>query len=280
MINHYTLIIGSQKCGTTSLFNYLAQHPQIAPSRRKEANFFVNDEYWNRGFDWYHSLWQWNPARHRTALEASPRYTGSQELSVKAASRMSSIGEQLKLIYIMRNPIDKIDSARQQGYYQGWLKAASLDSVSLDLIEGARYAKQIDEYAQRFELEHLLLLQLEDLNRQPQDCLQQVCQFLELQPHTFQSLNKIHNARNSYREDTPWRKLSQLDGLKALAKRIPDRPKNYLRTVLTKPRRKDQAEIPALSIEQRQFIQRELKGDLVRLQLEYNVDISKWPLTK
>lgn len=278
MINHYTLIIGSQKCGTTSLFNYLAQHPQIAPSSRKETNFFANDEDWERGLAWYQSLWQWDPEVHRTALEASPLYTFSQSTSAKATRRIASVDAQFKFIFIMRDPIEKIDSARYQGYYQGWLKPSETDEVPPRLIESAQYAKQLDEYAQQFGKDSLLLLRLSVLKHEPQACLQQVCNFLELQPHQFAALEKIHNARNSYREDTPWRKLSQISLLKSAADLVPDRYKNHLRQLLSQPGRSKKDEVPALTEAQRRSIQQALRPDLQRLRQEYGVDIFEWDI--
>ena len=44
MINNFALIIGTMKGGTTSLFAYLAEHPQISPCRQKEPRFFSNDQ--------------------------------------------------------------------------------------------------------------------------------------------------------------------------------------------------------------------------------------------
>lgn len=278
MINHYTLIIGSQKCGTTSLFNYLAQHPQIAPSSRKETNFFVRDEDWERGLDWYQSLWQWNPEVHRTALEASPNYTFSQSMSAQASRRIASVNGQFQFIFIMRDPIEKIDSARHQGYYQGWLKSSAVNDVPPALIESAQYAKQLDEYAQHFGKENILLLQLGVLKRQPQACLQQVCDFLDLHPHQFQSLGKIHNARNSYREDTLWRKLSRVNLLKPMVGLVPEHYKNHLRRLLTASTSSKKAKIPALTQEQRQSIQQALQPDLKKLQLEYKVNIFEWDI--
>jgi len=48
------IIIGVQKGGTTSLYNYLIKHPNIEPSFRKEVHFF--DHNYNRGFNWYRAF--------------------------------------------------------------------------------------------------------------------------------------------------------------------------------------------------------------------------------
>ena len=49
MIKTFGLIIGAMKCGTTSLFHYLAEHPQVSPSSDKEPFFFCDDRRFQRG---------------------------------------------------------------------------------------------------------------------------------------------------------------------------------------------------------------------------------------
>ena len=46
------------KCGTTSLFSYLAEHPQIAPCSSKEPCFFSKEDNWKKGYEWYQQLWK------------------------------------------------------------------------------------------------------------------------------------------------------------------------------------------------------------------------------
>ena len=57
------IILGAQKAGTTSLYEYLCQHPQIVSARRKEVHFF--DESWERGVPWYRST-------SRPPMDSSP----------------------------------------------------------------------------------------------------------------------------------------------------------------------------------------------------------------
>ncbi len=52
----YGVIIGCSKSGTTSLYQYLAQHPDVISCEEKEPNFFAS-ENWEHGFDWYRNLW-------------------------------------------------------------------------------------------------------------------------------------------------------------------------------------------------------------------------------
>ena len=52
------VVIGAMKCGTTSLYRYLQQHPEICMSRTKEPNFFVREKNYDKGIEWYQSLFE------------------------------------------------------------------------------------------------------------------------------------------------------------------------------------------------------------------------------
>ncbi|MDJ0728268.1 MAG: sulfotransferase, partial [Prochloraceae cyanobacterium] len=198
-IDNFALIIGAMKCGTTSLFHYLAEHPEIAPCSKKEA-FFFSASCWDKGFDWYQSLWQnWNPRQHKIALEASVDYTRIPTYA-NAAERIFSLQDRakFKFIYIMRNPIERIESQYTHGQAAGWEgieKTSSTTTIDRDLIVPSLYAMQIKEYYKRFPAENILLLNFDDLKTNPRDLLQQVCNFLEIDPnYEFQGLNTVHNA--------------------------------------------------------------------------------------
>ena len=47
------LIIGAMKCGTTSLYHYLRDHPQIFMPTIKAPEFFAEESNWGRGIAWY-----------------------------------------------------------------------------------------------------------------------------------------------------------------------------------------------------------------------------------
>ena len=65
------IVIGGQKCATTSLHYYLNLHPQISMSREKELNFF-SERNWHKGIEWYKSNFT---GRTKIHGESSPSYT-------------------------------------------------------------------------------------------------------------------------------------------------------------------------------------------------------------
>lgn len=100
------MFIGAAKCATSTLFNLLRQHPDVFIL--EETDFFSKDEVYNRGFNWYESLYgKANDKKMRG--EASNKYT-MKEVFPKTVSRIASYAPELKLIYIVRDPIARIES--------------------------------------------------------------------------------------------------------------------------------------------------------------------------
>ncbi|MEO0534780.1 MAG: sulfotransferase [Cyanobacteria bacterium P01_A01_bin.123] len=279
-INNLSIIIGTQKGGTTSLFSYLSQHPQISVSKIKETNFFSKDHQWTKGIEYYRDLWEWDPDKHLTALEASPSYTNSLLAVETVIQRIKTIESEFKFIYLLRNPVQKIESMRRHGTYQGWysefLKKETPTSVPAEVIERARYAVIVDKFVDGFSLENILLLKTEDLRDKPSIVMENVCNFLDLDSSFKFSLGKVHNSENSYRTDTIWHLLRNSRYWKPLKNLAPDPLKNKVRGVLAKPLLNDSKTVSPLTEVQKKFILDALSDDLVRLESEYNLDISDW----
>lgn len=99
------LILGAQKCGTVALFNYLGEHPQIKPAMKKEVSFFNKDALYQRGLAWYHSHFPL-PATDLT-FEATPEYL----YNPRCAKRIYAYNPDIKMIVLLRDPIDRAFSA-------------------------------------------------------------------------------------------------------------------------------------------------------------------------
>ncbi|MEM7200590.1 MAG: sulfotransferase domain-containing protein [Planctomycetota bacterium] len=103
------LVIGAAKAGTTSLFSYLSEHPNVAPVFRKEIYFF--DMHWGRGARWYRSQfptvfakhWARRNGRPLLAGEATPCYMFHPHVP----KRVLELVPKAKLIVLLRNPVDR-----------------------------------------------------------------------------------------------------------------------------------------------------------------------------
>jgi hypothetical protein len=192
-------IIGAMKSGTTTLHEYLDCHPQIAMSRIKEPGYFVEELTQRRGEDWYLSLFEQDGC-FRYRGESSTHYT---KLPVYrgVAERLHQFNPDAHLIYIMRNPIERLVShywhnVRDPLY--GRERHSLLKAVRKrpDYLAFGDYAMQLEPYIDLFGRDALYVLTFENLIQNPQGELERLYDWLGLPSHPLgdESL-KAHNQK-------------------------------------------------------------------------------------
>ncbi len=104
------LIVGAQKAGTTSLYEFLAAHPQIIPNRSwKEIRFFDLPERYRLGMGWYLGNFPTRrEARGRITLDASPSYLYFPQIPDQIRQHL---GPDILMIAVLRNPVQRAYSA-------------------------------------------------------------------------------------------------------------------------------------------------------------------------
>lgn len=273
MINNFVLIIGAMKCGTTSLFHYLAEHPKISPAKNKEPHFFSEDCNFAKGMNWYQSLWDFKP-EHYIAMEASTTYTMHPKY-LNVAERISQVQDaEFRFIYIMRHPFDRIKSHLRHLLSGGHQKTVEVIEEHLAFSE---YARQLDIYVKLFGRDRIHLLLLEDLQTDPQTELQKICKFLELDPdYQFKSFDLVMNSQKTLNLHPALRRIYKIPAVKSLGRLIPPQFRQKLYKPLS---RKDPYTIQ-LSDQDKNLILQRLKPDLIRLYTEYDIDVvGKWGLS-
>ena len=110
------IIIGSPKSGTTSLFNYLIQHPDIVGITRKEPHFF-NISY-SKNLNWYKMYFPTKSQliSNKITGEATPSYF----IDPFVPKRIFSVLPDIKLILLLRNPIDRSFSHYKHSFKDGF----------------------------------------------------------------------------------------------------------------------------------------------------------------
>lgn len=203
-INDFALIIGAMKAGTTSLYRHLAAHPEIAPSRPKEPNFFGSTK-WTKGRDWYEARWQdFDPARHAWALEASTHYT-KHPMHPKAAARIAAFDARFKFLYIMRDPVDRIESHIAHNVAMGHVTAADHRAMLDRAIAVSSYAAQLERFRAALGTPDILLLDFDELLRDPAALLSRCTRFLGIderfvfEPRPPANVRKAQNGSESFR---------------------------------------------------------------------------------
>lgn len=199
------LIIGTQKGGTSSLFYYLKYHSQVKRPLKKEIHYF--NIYYSKDLDWYLGYF---PAMSDNFItgEASPGYLYHPE----CPKRIRELVPGVKLIVLLRNPIERAYSAYQMNKRMG-LDARStfrdaiqyeLESLKTDkeeysydrhnffYLERGKYAKQLDRWLSYFPKEQIHTINSEDFFNNTEDELLKVYDFLDIEkrlPPTFKPMN-------------------------------------------------------------------------------------------
>jgi len=200
-IERFALIIGAMKSGTTSLYYYLAAHPEVAAGRDKEPNFFTRPRSWPQGPKAYYALWpEFDPGVHRYALEASTDYTKFPRRK-RAPQRMKALGRshgaRFKFLYILRNPIDRIESHLAHSIARranGPGRAIDPDNIE-GALAASRYALQLRRYLRHFPREDLMLLDFDELRENPRALVGRAFDFLGLETPADFAIRPPSNPR-------------------------------------------------------------------------------------
>lgn len=185
-------IIGAQKSGTTSLYSYLALHPQVRPSYVKEIHYY--NQYFNEGKKWYRAHFPLGPLdREKRGFitgEASTMYLHDPE----SPARMFVDVPEIKLMLVLRNPVDRavshyhhrIRSGREMRSFNEAFESALFKVKAGDYVSGAEtdylrygcYVEDIKHWLEIFPEEQLRVIQAEALFESPAPIFKEVSEFL------------------------------------------------------------------------------------------------------
>lgn len=209
------IITGVQKGGTTSLFAYLDQHPQLKLSRPKEVHFF--DDNYQKGMRFYKRYFplKWN---QRKTGEASPYYIFHPHVADRIKAELPDV----KIIILLRNPILRAyshyhmqlrtgkeplktfeeaiaaENNRLQGELEKMKNDATYNSLAYKRYSYASrgmYYPQVKRWFDAFGRENVLVLKSELLSEQPEVELAKVYAFLGISNTPPQQMSRKHVAK-------------------------------------------------------------------------------------
>lgn len=209
------MIIGAQKCGTSTLFEALKDHPQLIPCREKEPHFFSTTPDWRAELARYHALFPDGPDG-ALRFEGSTSYTFHPHRTVALWDDLYTYNPALRFIYIVRRPVDRLVSAYMHHVLRGYTQAPPEEAILSKALylDVTRYATQIRPFIERFGRERVLLLEFDDLVRRQGETLAQVAQFLGIDGSRFASRPPVHNNASIRTPKKP------AGGLKPMLKRM------------------------------------------------------------
>lgn len=203
-IPRYAMLIGGMKCGSTTLFQTLAQHPQVAPSRPKEPAFFSFDRRFALGMDWYERRFRMRP-RHSIALDGSPSYSRVHAWPA-APPRIARLDADVRILYVVRDPVRRIRSHVRHAMAAPW--GASLlrhtDGVPRGPLRASDYAAQLDAYAAHFPRDAIMVVRLGELRERPQEALARIQDHLGVDPLDLDLRTKNRAPPRLWRARAGW----------------------------------------------------------------------------
>jgi hypothetical protein len=175
------VVIGAQKCGTSVLHHYLGLHPEISMSRPKELNFFIAERNWDHGSEWYRA--QFDP-RASVRGESSPNYTAYPH-HAGVPERMHSLVPDARLVYLVRDPIDRIAAHWVHNYAKRREKgdiAATVMHPNTTYVLRSQYFMQLRQFLNHFPADRILVLDQADLRNRRLETLRSVFSFVGVDP--------------------------------------------------------------------------------------------------
>jgi len=193
------IIIGVQKAGTTTLYDYLIKHPLILPALKKETKYF--DLFHNKSLNWYKAFFPIKSKKFITG-EATPDYFFYKEIP----GRINKILPNVKLIVLLRNPVEraisqynfnidrkienlsfeaaiKEEDKRISANFKIKLKSGYMSNSyrEYSYINRSRYAEQLKHWLKYFSIDQFLFCTTEQMKNDSLNTVNSVYEFLELE---------------------------------------------------------------------------------------------------
>jgi len=213
------IVGGAPRSGTTWLYHLLDRHPNIHMAKpvRPEPKFFLVDEIFEKGLDFYAKTWFSTVPDHLLAGEKSTNYLESQV----AAERIHENLPEARLIFALRNPVDRAVSNWR------WSRMNGVETLSLSEALGLEeqreseyppqlrfsrpfsyfsrglYRRMLQPFVDRFGLDRILVLRYEDIAEAPTKVAETVHRFLEIPERSGDStgLGTINPSRKTEVDD-------------------------------------------------------------------------------
>jgi hypothetical protein len=291
-------IVGAAKAGTTALYRYLRQHPEVYLPAVKEPRFFSYDpsdatRYAGPGAQelidsvvkdlaTYESLYQ--GVTHEKAIgDASPAYLPSPV----AARRIHQSVPDARIVAVLRNPIERAYSHFVYNVHTGWEDEKDFERAlaltehrqrehwwrKWDYVRNGFYHEQLSRYYDVFQPDRIRVFLYEDLVADPQGLVAELLGFLGVDPLVQLDVSGRHNVSGLPKSERVNRLLSGPGPVRGAAKKL--LPQG-LRTGMRSRLERRNLHKPEMSPRVRALLRDVYREDISRLERLIERDLSGW----
>ena len=275
-------IVGTPKSGTTSLFHYLQEHPEVFLPELKEPHFFSCPEVKNTYYKTkivdskqeYLDLYQ-----ERESYKAVGDLSSSYLFNKETPKRIHQFNPYAKIIIVLRNPVERALSHYLMDVNLGYINASLSKVINnkdtfkqhyQEYIELGFYEQQIRAYTKQFPDSQIKVVLSDTLYANTAETLKDIYSFINVSTTFITDFETVHNSYTVPRFKA-LKSLVQSDGLK---KMIPSGLKSGLKSLIYKTN----AEKPKLEVE-KNLLREIYKKSIVETETLINQDLSSWKLT-
>ena len=210
------VVVGAQKCGTTSMYHYLSQHPKLSPASKKEVHYFDNGVVaksgtYERGEKWYRRHFHLQARQDIVSFEITPEYM----LNPLAAGRIAKDLPGAKIVAVLRDPVDRAISQYKMEFRRKNETMACMDAMLaeeerlVDSFENqafntadfiwhtyklrGRYLEQLQRYAELFDEKDMLVLEFGEINKP--ETYDRITDLVGIERHAFDVGHVYHKAK-------------------------------------------------------------------------------------
>lgn len=279
--------VGAQKAGTSTLHDILKQHPQIKLPVLKETHFFSDEKKFEKGIDFYFKNYFNQKSESKYIGEIDPEYS----YFLNAANNIKKHFSSLKIIIIIRNPVDRAYShylmTKRRGLEPYSFKKAILEEekrlnslenkMHYSYISRGLYNNQINHYTNVFGSENVKVVLFKDLVEKTPLVVNDICNFINVPSYTFDYNIKSNTASESkskwlrdflYKPNTLKKVLGKLIPTQNLKDKI---AKNLDDFNLKKSKKE-----PLEKSFKQEVFNTYFKQDIKALEENLNIDLSLW----
>jgi len=287
------LIVGAAKSGTTSLHNYLNQHPEVFMCNPKEPHFLINKEIGVEripvgisNFQEYENLFE--EGKHKKFRgESSVMYLMYPEIVIPKIKDL--LGEDAKIIIMLRNPVERAYSGYQHVKRYNVKEELDFENALVnseeryftreDMTPASRYKelglyfKQVKSFLQEMKNVHIIIY--DDYQQDFQEEMNKVFEFLEISQVKINADQRHMVGGWQWENESMKKMMMKKSSLKTILKIIIPF-KSLRKKVRQYLQSKNTTNVPKMSLKTKDMLKQFYKYDVQKLSDLLNRDLNYW----